>query len=227
MFSRIAHGYDRANRWMSLGTDERWRRRAVRDLVPPDSGHHPRVLDLCAGTMDSSLQIHNAYPHADVVAGDFSAGMLARGQSKLQGGAAARIHPRAMDAHELPAQDDAYDAIFCAFGVRNLSDLERATAEQARCLRPGGHLVVLEFFVPERTTSAILHALYNRLVLPFIGWAATGDLAAYRYLPRSIGRFVTTGEYTDLLNARGFIDVRVEPLTFGMACVVRAVRGAD
>ena len=228
MFSRIAHGYDRANRWMSLGTDERWRRRAVSGLLPPapslPRGGRPQVLDLCAGTMDSSLQIHRAHPEADVLAGDFSSGMLDRGRHKLTGTAATRIQPRAMDAHALPVETDALDAIFCAFGIRNLSNLERATAELARCLRPGGNLVVLEFFRPQEGMSRLLHAVYNRLVLPVVGWAATGDLAAYRYLPRSIGRFVTVGEYGDLLGRHGFTDVRVERLTFGMASIVRATR---
>ncbi len=224
MFDRIAHGYDRANRWMSLGIDLRWRREAVATLLPEDAGNAPRVLDLCAGTLDSAIEIHRRWPEASIVAGDFAAEMLERGRAKLVGAAAERIEPRRMDAHALPLADAQLDAIFCAFGIRNLSDLPRATAEQARCLRPGGRLTVLEFFKPARALPRMLHAAYNRTLLPLIGWAATGDLDAYTYLPRSIGAFETVDAYADLLRTHGFVDVQARALTFGMAWIVQATR---
>jgi demethylmenaquinone methyltransferase / 2-methoxy-6-polyprenyl-1,4-benzoquinol methylase len=226
MFGRIAHGYDRANRWMSLGIDTRWRRAAVAELrrgLPADPAQpRPRVLDLCAGTMDSSVEIHRQFPHADVIAGDFSPTMLERGKGKLVGAAGERITPRVMDAHALPEATAGLDGIFCAFGMRNVSDLPRATAEQARCLRPGGRLVVLEFFRPTTLVPRVLHALYNRTVLPMVGWLATRDWEAYTYLPRSIGRFSTVAGYAELLRAHGFTDVKATPLTLGMAWRVGA-----
>lgn len=225
MFDRIAHGYDRANRLMSMGTDVRWRREAVADLLPSDAGAHPRVLDLCAGTMDGALEIHEHFPEATIVAGDFAAEMLERGRAKLVGSAEEKIEPRRMDAHALPLADGELDAIFCAFGIRNLSDLPRATSEQARCLRPGGRLTVLEFFKPARALPRMLHAAYNRTVLPLIGWAVTGDIEAYTYLPRSIGAFETVDAYRELLAAHGFVDVEVRALTLGMAWIVRATKG--
>lgn len=222
MFGRIAFGYDRANRWMSLGIDARWRRDAVAHLRPDPTRDRPRLLDLCAGTMDSSVEIHRQYPRADVIAGDFSPEMLEGGRDKLVGTAGERITPRPMDAHALPEPDDALDGIFCAFGVRNVSDLPRATAEQARCLRPGGRLVVLEFFRPTALFPRVMHAVYNRTVLPVVGWLATRDWEAYTYLPRSIGRFSTIEDYTRLLRDHGFDDVQAQPLTFGMAWRVSA-----
>jgi demethylmenaquinone methyltransferase / 2-methoxy-6-polyprenyl-1,4-benzoquinol methylase len=225
MFDRIAHGYDRANRWMSLGTDVRWRRQAVAELVDEEGTPPGRVLDLCAGTLDSTLEIHHQFPGARITAGDFAAEMLEHGRTKLDAKAAEKIEAVQMDAHVLPLPTSSLDAIFCAFGVRNLSDLPRATAEQHRCLRPGGRLVVLEFFRPDRVIPRAMHALYNRTVLPLVGWAATGDLEAYRYLPRSIGRFETVDAYVRLLEKAGFRDIDVRPLTFGMAWVVRATAG--
>lgn len=224
MFDRIAHGYDRANRWMSLGIDTRWRNEAVARMMPVDVGPSPAVLDLCAGTMDSSIAIHEAYPAADIVAGDFALEMLERGRPKLRDAAGQRITPVAMDAHALPFGAGSLDAIFCAFGIRNVSDLPTATAEQARCLRPGGVLTVLEFFRPTKAVPRMLHTMYNRTLLPIIGWAATGNLDAYTYLPRSIGRFESVEAYTALLREHGFGDVEAQPLTMGMAWVVRAVR---
>jgi demethylmenaquinone methyltransferase/2-methoxy-6-polyprenyl-1,4-benzoquinol methylase len=232
MFSDIAHGYDRANRIMSAGTDVRWRRRAVASLLPVDrdighdTGRGARILDLCAGTLDSTLEIHRRYPEASLIGGDFSAGMLDTGMRRIQalgqGDALARIAPQRMDAHALPLADDSLDAIFCAFGIRNLSDLRVAGREQLRCLAPGGRLVVLEFFRPSRWTTRAFHAAYNHTVLPAVGWACTGNLDAYLYLPRSIGRMCTVDEYVELLREIGFVDVSVEPLTLGIACIVRA-----
>ncbi|TPV95592.1 MAG: ubiquinone/menaquinone biosynthesis methyltransferase [Myxococcales bacterium FL481] len=226
MFSDIAPGYDRANRLMSLGIDRAWRARAV-DRLLSVGGSNAAILDLCAGTLDSSLVIHRRYPHATVRAGDFSVGMLEVGRRRLQGAAAQRIHPQQMDAHAIPAADASFDAIFCAFGLRNLSDLERATAEMWRCLKPNGRLVVLEFFRPTTWFSRGFHNVYNHTVLPAVGWACTGNLSAYRYLPRSIGRFVSTGEYTARLERAGFRSVTVEPLTFGIASIVSAERHAE
>lgn len=226
MFSDIAHGYDRANRLMSLGIDRSWRAKAVAQLVV-DARVKPAILDLCAGTLDSSMSIHAAYPDANILAGDFSAGMLDVGRRRLTGTAAECIEARQMDAHAIPADDGHFDAIFCAFGLRNLSDLERATAEMRRCLTVGGRLVILEFFRPTSLFSRGFHGVYNHTVLPAVGWACTGNLSAYRYLPRSIGAFVSTEEYRVVLERAGFCDVAIEPLTFGVASIVSARRGPD
>ncbi len=227
MFTDIAHGYDRANRWMSFGTDIRWRRQAVAGLLPNHQDPATaRILDLCAGTLDSTLEIHRQYPRATIVAGDFSAGMLAEGARKLHGDLAARITPQQMDAHHLPLADASQDALFCAFGVRNLSDLAAATREQRRVLRPGARLTILEFFRPTALLTRSVHALHNRTLLPLLGWLATGNLGAYLYLPRSIGKFATLPAYTDLLRQSGFTDIHCERLTLGIAWVVRATAGA-
>ena len=225
MFTGIAHGYDRANRWMSFGTDIRWRRRAVAGMSPPGQPSAGlRMLDLCAGTLDSTLEIHRQHPEASIIAGDFSSGMLAHGARKLAGAALHQITPVQMDAHSLPLADASHDAIFCAFGIRNLSDLEAATREQLRVLRPGGRLTILEFFRPTGLATRAVHALHNRTLLPLLGWAATGKIGAYLYLPRSIGRFATVEAYTTLLRDVGFVDLSVERLTLGIAWVVRATR---
>lgn len=228
MFSDIAHGYDRANRIMSAGTDVRWRRRAVASLLPTERkpGADATILDLCAGTLDSTLEIHRQYPQASLIGGDFSAGMLDAGMRRIeslgQPEALAHITPQRMDAHALPLEDTSLDAIFCAFGIRNLSDLRVATHEQLRCLRPGGRLVVLEFFRPSSAATRAFHAVYNHTVLPVVGWACTGNLDAYLYLPRSIGRMCTVDEYVALLRELGFVDISAEPLTFGVASIVHA-----
>lgn len=232
MFSDIAPGYDLANRIMSLGTDVRWRRRAVADLLlarpglDTVTGAGAEILDLCAGTLDSTLEIHRRYPQASLIGGDFSAGMLATGMRRIealgQPAARERIRAMQMDAHALPLADGSLDAIFCAFGIRNVSDLPLAGAEQLRCLRPGGQLVILEFFRPTAWFTRAFHAVYNNTVLPVVGWACTGNLDAYRYLPRSIGQMQSSADYAALLERLGFVDVSVAQLTLGVASIVRA-----
>jgi demethylmenaquinone methyltransferase / 2-methoxy-6-polyprenyl-1,4-benzoquinol methylase len=232
MFSDIAPGYDLANRIMSLGTDVRWRRRAVAELLlrRPDldvaTGADATILDLCAGTLDSTLEIHRRYPAASLIGGDFSAGMLAAGMRRIealdQPGPRQQIRAMQMDAHALPLADDSLDAIFCAFGIRNVSDLELAGAEQLRCLRPGGQLVILEFFRPTAWPTRAFHTVYNNSVLPLVGWACTGNLDAYRYLPRSIGQMRSSADYAALLERIGFVEVSVDDLTLGVASIVRA-----
>lgn len=227
MFTDIAPGYDLANRLMSMGIDVRWRRASVRSLLEPGSdGTGKHLLDLCAGTLDSSIEMHRAFPRAEIVGGDFSAGMLETGAKRLKGEARERITPRQMDAHKLPEADDSLDGIFCAFGVRNLSDLDKACAEKARVLHDGGRLVVLEFFRPEALFTRVFHAAYNNTVLPLVGWACTGNLEAYRYLPRSIDAFCSSVQYKKKLEAAGFEDVQIKSLTFGVASMVSARRKA-
>jgi len=232
MFDRIAPGYDRANRWMSLWTDVRWRRRAVEQLQLDDAParhgiEEPRVLDLCAGTMDSSLAILERFPRSRIVAGDFSSKMLEAGSSKLVGEAGERIEPRTMDAHQLPLEDRSLHGLFCAFGVRNVSDLAVATAEQARVLAPGGRLVVLEFFRPANAIARVMHSILGATILPGVGWLATGDLTAYRYLPKSIHGFDDVGTYGEVLREHGFVDVQAKALTMGLAWVVSATRAKE
>lgn len=221
MFSDIAPGYDRANRIMSMGTDIRWRKKAVRLLLDQRPEH---ILDLCAGTLDSTKFIAKQAPQAKIVASDFSAGMVQAGEKTLTAAERAQITTNIADAHNLPFEDESFDALFCAFGVRNLSDLGKAANEKARCLKPGGRLVVLDFFKPTRWWTKSFHNIYNHSVLPAVGWACTGNLQAYRYLPRSIGDFVTANIYANLLGRHGFEQVSCTPLSGGIATMVGAIR---
>jgi ubiquinone/menaquinone biosynthesis methyltransferase len=229
MFSDIAPGYDRANRLMSLGIDVRWRRRAVERLFSdhPSAGEDARVLDLCAGTLDSTLEIHRRWPRARITAGDFSEGMLRAGERRLRGTARAMVTTKQMDAHALPLPAASLDAAFCAFGLRNVSDLPRALSELARCMRGGGRLVILEFFRPERMAARAFHRMYNNTVLPAVGWACTGNLDAYRYLPQSISAFDRVEDFAEALRNAGFEAVATESLTLGVASIVHAQRKTD
>lgn len=203
MFDRIAQRYDAANRVMSAGIDVLWRRKAMKPLLA-GLGETARVLDLGAGTLDGALEVQRHRPRATVVAADFAREMLKVGRRKP---GADRIAVCAADGHRLPYASGAFDAAFTAFCVRNLADLPAALAELRRVIRPGGTLVVLEFFRPVRT-RLFFDRFYNAQVLPLVGWAVTGDRDAYRYLPDSIARFVEREAFETRLLEAGFTHTR-------------------
>jgi ubiquinone/menaquinone biosynthesis C-methylase UbiE len=97
----------------------------------------------------------------------------------------------------------------------------------ARVLRPGGRLVILEFFRPTRLLTRIVHTIYNRTVLPVVGWACTGNLGAYLYLPRSIAGFTSAQDYEALLSVQGFRNVKVRHLAMGVASIVVADKASE
>jgi ubiquinone/menaquinone biosynthesis methyltransferase len=204
MFDRIAGRYDTANRVMSAGVDVLWRRKAMRPLLE-GLGETPTVLDLGAGTLDGSLEIARRRPGARVVAADFAGQMLRVGRRKLVPTASGADHiaTHAADGHHLPYADGVFDAAFSAFCVRNLRDLPLGMSELRRVVRPGGPIVILEFFRPARQ-RLFFDRFYNGQVLPLVGWAVTGDRDAYRYLPDSIARFLSRPEFEEQLRIAGF-----------------------
>lgn len=218
MFDRIAPTYDRVNRVMSLGIDRRWRARAVEMLRPTLTARaRPRVLDLCAGTLDLAALIEETFPEAHVVACDASEKMLALGRGKVR-----RVECVAGDALALPFEAGAFDAVVCGFGVRNLADLRRGLREVRRVLAPGGSFVTLELFRPRRATSRLVHGAGLRYALPVLGATLAKDREAYEYLAESMEGFVTREAYERMLEEEGFGAVDGVDLTLGMASLVRA-----
>ncbi len=222
MFNRVARRYDAANRIMSAGIDVVWRRKAITRLLE-GLGETPRLLDLGAGTLDGALEIARRAPGARVAAADFAREMLAAGRRKLASASAAgAIDTHAADGLRLPYRDGAFDGAFSAFCVRNFSDLACGLGELRRVIRPGGRAVILEFLRPDRP-RLFFDRIYNAHVLPLVGWAVTGDRAAYRYLPDSIAAFRSAGEMVELLRSLGFAAVEAQPLfPAGVATMVVA-----
>jgi demethylmenaquinone methyltransferase/2-methoxy-6-polyprenyl-1,4-benzoquinol methylase len=218
MFNRVAKKYDAANRVMSMGIDVIWRKRAIARLLE-GLGETPRLLDLGAGTLDGALEIARRAAGARVAAADFAREMLRAGREKLHGQA---IETHAADGHHLPYRDGAFDGAFSAFCVRNLADLPRGLGELRRVVRPGGRVVILEFLRPEKP-RLFFDRIYNAHVLPLVGWAVTGDRAAYRYLPDSIARFRSPDELVAVMQSVGFASVEAKPLfPSGVATMVVA-----
>jgi ubiquinone/menaquinone biosynthesis methyltransferase len=218
MFDRIASRYDVANRIMTAGLDVLWRRRAMR-LLLDGLQPSPWVLDLGAGTLDGAVEIVRQRPDAHVVAADFARTMLVEGRRK-PGASGVALHEA--DGHRLPYRDGTFLAAFSGFCVRNLRDLALALAELRRVVRPGGRLVLLEFFRPARPRP-FWDGLWTGRLLPLVGWAVSGDRAAYRYLPESIQRFDTQTDFEARLRTAGFSDVHSRCLfPGGIASLVEA-----
>jgi demethylmenaquinone methyltransferase/2-methoxy-6-polyprenyl-1,4-benzoquinol methylase len=219
MFDRIAPRYDLLNRVLSGGTDVRWRRLAV-DLLELEAPG--RVLDLCTGTADLLVEALSRDPRIGGLGVDISQAMLARGRAKLaRAGYSGRAALAGGDGESLPVKDGLFDAALVAFGIRNIGDPVRAMREVRRALRPGGRFVVLEFSTPEGLLGAV-YRFYSRSVLPRIGGLVSGDASAYAYLPASVERFPRPEAFASLMREAGFVDVRWQRLTGGIACLHRA-----
>jgi demethylmenaquinone methyltransferase/2-methoxy-6-polyprenyl-1,4-benzoquinol methylase len=218
MFGAIAGRYDLNNRLHSLGRDQAWRRHAVRLAEVGASDH---VLDVACGTGDLTEAFAAARPAA-VTGLDFTAPMLDIAREKAQ----RRRRPGAPkpeyvqgDAMALPYDDARFDVVSIAFGIRNVTDPDRALAEFFRVLRPGGRLVILEFSRPRPRVLRWLNDLYCARIMPVTAtWIAGDRSGAYRYLPRSVDAFMDRDVLANLMGDAGFGRVAQHPMTFGI-CV--------
>jgi demethylmenaquinone methyltransferase/2-methoxy-6-polyprenyl-1,4-benzoquinol methylase len=218
MFDRIAPRYDLLNRLLSAGTDVRWRRRAVDSLELDPSA---RVLDLCTGTADLLVEALGRDPRRSGLGVDFSQAMLARGAAKLRRrGLEGRAGLVGGDGEQLPVAEGRFDGALVAFGIRNVGDPRAALGEVHRALRPGGRFVVLEFSLPAGLLGRV-YRLYFTRILPLIGGLVSGDRSAYSYLPASVAGFPTPEEFGLQMKDAGFVAVRWQHLSGGIACLHR------
>ena len=230
MFDAIAPRYDLLNHMLSVGIDRRWRARAIESLQLTG---HETLLDICTGTADVALQARKGGHSrrtsgggaARVIGVDFAGVMLSLGLKKVRAaGGAKQIMLVQGDATHLPIHDGSVDAVSVAFGIRNVHHLEGACAEMARVLGDGGRLAILEFGVPQLPVISALYSWYFTHLLPFVGRVVSGHHAAYSYLPASVGAFPPPAEFMATLRNAGFVDVHVDPLTFGIVCLYTATR---
>jgi ubiquinone/menaquinone biosynthesis methyltransferase len=219
MFDRISPTYDLLNRLLSLGIDRRWRTRALHELardLPAGA-----LVDLCAGTLDLSAAIRGRWSDRRLLSIDFARDMLIAGRDKVPGGQSI-----VADAQQLPLAAGSVAGLICGFGIRNLSDPRAGLREVARVLSPGGVCVILEFFRPATPVTRVFHAVYARLLLPWVGRMVSGDGQAYAYLSRSMEGFMPRREFEQAMSDAGFQSVEAWDLTLGIASIVRGVRSA-
>ena len=223
MFDRIAHRYDLLNRILSLGIDQRWRRRTVRSLELDDSA---RLLDLATGTADLALLLARWGPDVRVVGLDPSAQMLAVGQRKVEeAGLGDRVELTTGDAEALPFPDSSFDGVTIAFGIRNVPNRERALREMRRVTRPGGRVAVLELSEPRGGLLSRVAAFHVHRLVPWIGSVLSGE-REYRYLQQSIAAFPSAQEFGRLMEAAGLTRVRIHRMILGVCHLYVADRPA-
>lgn len=221
MFAAIARSYDLNNRLHSFGRDQAWRKLAVRQATirPGD-----RVLDVACGTGDLTEAFAKSRA-SEVVGCDFTREMLdvARAKaSRLPRAISSKIRYEEGDAQNLGFSNASFDVVSIAFGIRNVEQPARAIAEFRRVLRPGGRLIVLEFDRPTFRPIRWLNDLYCARVMPWTATLISGDKSgAYKYLPRSVGTFMSRSEMIQTLTRSGFTSVMVSPLTFGVCLCYR------
>lgn len=221
MFSSIAPRYDLLNRLLSLGRDQAWRKFAVAQIPPMEKGV---ILDIAAGTGDIALALAKTQPENTKIIGlDFSIPMLKIAQKKIyKKGLSNRIKLSLANALSLPFMSETANAIIIAFGLRNLSDPGRGLIEMCRVIRPGGHLVILEFSNPKNYFFKKLYYLYFLRVLPWLGGIISQNRKAYQYLPESVLAFPYGDALREKLAQSGFQAVSYYPLTWGIAAVYTA-----
>lgn len=216
MFDNISGNYDDLNRVISFGIDVSWRKKVVA-LV---KATNPKtILDIATGTGD--LAINLAETNADRIIGlDISNGMLEIGKQKVnKKGLESTIEMVLGDSENMPFEDNYFDAITVAFGVRNFEALEKGLAEIYRVLKPGGTFVILETSMPTKTPYKQGYKFYTKSILPIIGKVFSKDKSAYKYLCESASVFPFGEALNNILRKIGFINVNDLPQTFGVATI--------
>jgi demethylmenaquinone methyltransferase/2-methoxy-6-polyprenyl-1,4-benzoquinol methylase len=213
MFAAIAPRYDRANRLLTAGVDEAWRRRAVAELAAPPGG---RVVDLCCGTGDLVFHLLRTDPALEVVGVDFTPAMLEGARSRAK-----RADPKARagfvegDVTRLPFADATFDGATMGFSMRNVVDVVATLKEARRVLRPGARFVNLDVTKPANPLVRRVFGLYFYGIVPLVGGIVGGSKTAYRYLPNSLTNFPDASGLAERFRLAGFRDVRTIRLGFG------------
>ncbi|WP_082008170.1 class I SAM-dependent methyltransferase [Microbacterium mangrovi] len=220
MFDQVADGYDRTNTVMTFGNDALWRRATTRAVAPRPG---ERVLDLGAGTASSSASL--AASGADVVAADFSPGMLAEGRRRH--GHLPNLSFVEADATDLPFGDDEFDAVTMSYALRNVHDPKMALAELLRVTKPGGRVVINEFSTPPNPVLRGLYRFYNAQVLPRTARLAGTNGEAYDYLNESIAAWPDQRTLAGWMYEAGWTQVAHRNLTFGIVALHRGVKPAS
>lgn len=219
MFDNISTNYDGLNRVISFGIDVKWRKQVVK-LVTDTKPFS--ALDIATGTGDLAVSLAQA-GIAKVVGLDLSEGMLALGRKKIAAqNLSDRIEMVQGDSENLPFDDNSFDAVTVAFGVRNFENLEKGLAEINRVLKPGGIFVVLETSVPTKFPFRQGYFLHTRYLLPFMGKILSRDQKAYSYLSKSAAAFPHGEKFNNILKKKGFNKVSDNPQTFGAATIYSA-----
>jgi len=221
MFDTISEDYDGLNRVISFGIDIKWRKKVV-DLV--ERINPETILDIATGTGDLAIALTKTNA-TKIIGLDLSSGMLEIGKQKVsKKGLDKTIEMVLADSENIPFEDNTFDAITVAFGVRNFETLEKGLSEILRVLKPNGIFVILETSVPIKTPYKQGYKLYTKYILPVIGKIFSKDQNAYGYLSESASAFPYGEALNNILRKIGFINVKDFPQTFGVATIYTSTK---
>ena len=215
MFDDVAHRYDFLNDLLSLGRTKAWRR-VVTAIISPKAGM--KILDIAAGTGSSSKPLVDK--GADVIALDFSEGMLAAGRKRHK-----NIKFQQGDALKLPFEENAFDVTTISFGLRNTSDTTAALKEALRVTKKSGRIVVCEFSHPTNKVFRFIYLKYLMRALPVIAKKISKNPAAYIYLAESIQAWPNQSSLAQVMRQAGWETVSWQDLTFGIVAVHIGYKG--
>ena len=223
VFTSVASKYDLMNDLMSLGVHRIWKRWFV-----GTSGVRAgdRVLDLAGGTGDiAALMLPRVGTTGSVVLGDINAAMLRAGRDRLlDRGFVRNLDYAQLDAEALPFPDASFDAVTIAFGLRNVTDKQRALGEMFRVLKPGGRVLVLEFSAVKSEWLKPLYEFHSFQVLPRLGAFIANDAESYQYLAESIRKHPDQATLKAMMEAAGFGQVDVRNLSAGIVAIHRGYK---
>lgn len=222
MFDNIAPAYDFMNRAMSFGIDKLWRKKAV-SIIKRHGGKN--MLDVATGTGDLAINMGKSMPDARITGIDLSEKMIGCGLAKIRSAKLDdRIQLMQADCLDLPFDDDSFDVITVAYGVRNFEKLQQGYNEMARVMKPGGMLVVIELSTPTSRWVLPFYKLYTRHIIPMVGRIVSKDVRAYTYLPESIAAVPQGQAMLSLMEKAGFKQTRHLPLTFGTCTIYIGIK---
>ena len=222
MFDVIAPSYDKLNHRLSWNIDRGWRKKAIRQLVP---FRPQKVLDIATGTGDFAIMAAQMLSPQSLVGADISEGMLAVGAEKVKAlGLQDIISFAREDCLNLSYDDNTFDAVTAAFGIRNFASLDRGLSEMCRVMKPGGHLSIVELTTPVSFPMKQLFWLYSHTVLPLYGRLVSKDKSAYTYLTKTIEAFPQGERMMEILQQAGFSETAFRRLTFGICTLYTATK---
>ena len=214
VFSSVAKSYDRMNDAMSAGMHRLWKDRFVRRVKPREG---ETILDMAGGTGDIAFRM--AKHGAAITVSDINQDMLDVGIERAEKQGIQGLTWSRQNAEELTFDDRAFNAYTIAFGIRNVTRIDKALAEAHRVLKPGGRFFVLEFSTTEWPGFAEVYDFYSHRIVPQLGQMIAGDAESYRYLIESIRRFPKMREFEGMIRSAGFRHTKVEPILGGAVAI--------
>lgn len=222
MFNNIAPAYDTLNHRLSWNIDKGWRRKAIKALLP----YRPQtMLDIATGTGDFAIMAAKMLRPKQLIGVDIAEEMMAVARQKVETEHLGNIISfKRDDCMDLSFDDNTFDAVTAAFGIRNFSDLDKGLSEMCRVLKTGGKLSIVELTTPVTFPMKQLFKIYSHTFLPIYGRIISKDQSAYKYLTATIEAFPQGEQMTEILKKAGFREATFKRLTSGICTMYLATK---